>query len=255
MVENIKECKCGCNCKIMKVLFSILLIVLIGYGVFAIIEKSKKIEGKNASTITISRTGTVYAVPNLAQIDLSIITEGKEVNDVIQKNNEKSSAVIEKIKAQGIDEADIKTTYYNVYPLYEWHKEGDSLSTTGTRVLTGYEAVETINVKVREVEKIGGLIEEAVRAGANQVGDLQFIVENEEVFKAQARAKAIIEAKAEAIQTAQVLGVKLGEIVSFSENSSYVPLYDRSAVATDSSAISAGENKIDVTVNIVFEIK
>jgi len=157
--------------------------------------KKQKIEGKNASTITISRTGTVYAVPNLAQIDLSIITEGKEVNDVIQKNNEKSSAVIEKIKAQGIDEADIKTTYYNVYPLYEWHKEGDSLSTTGTRVLTGYEAVETINVKVREVEKIGGLIEEAVRAGANQVGDLQFIVENEEVLRLKLEPKPLLRLK------------------------------------------------------------
>jgi len=96
------------------------------------------------------------------------------------------------------------------------------------------------------------LIEEAVNAGANQIGDLQFIVENEETFKAQARAKAIVEAKAEALQTAQALGVKLGEIVSFSESSS-VP-YLRSLGGAES-AISTGENKIDVTVNIVFEIK
>ncbi len=252
--EENKKCNCGCDCKITKVLFSILLIVLIGYGVFATIEKSKIVnEEENVSTITISKTGTVYAVPNLAQIDFSIITEGKEVNDVMRENNEKSSAVIEKIKAQGIDELDIKTTYYNVYPLYEWHKTtDDSITTTGTRVLVGYEAIETINVKVRETDKIGGLIEEAVNAGANQIGDLQFIVENEETFKAQARAKAIVEAKAEALQTAQALGVKLGEIVSFSESSS-VP-YLRSLGGAES-AISTGENKIDVTVNIVFEIK
>jgi len=194
--EENKKCNCGCDCKITKVLFSILLIVLIGYGVFATIEKSKIVnEEENVSTITISKTGTVYAVPNLAQIDFSIITEGKEVNDVMRENNEKSSAVIEKIKAQGVDELDIKTTYYNVYPLYEWHKEGDSLSTTGTRVLTGYEAVETINVKVREVEKIGGLIEEAVRAGANQVGDLQFIVENEEVLRLKLEPKPLLRLK------------------------------------------------------------
>jgi len=147
--EENKKCNCGCDCKITKVLFSILLIVLIGYGVFATIEKSKIVnEEENVSTITISKTGTVYAVPNLAQIDFSIITEGKEVNDVMRENNEKSSAVIEKIKAQGVDELDIKTTYYNVYPLYEWHKTtDDSITTTGTRVLVGYEAIEQLMLK------------------------------------------------------------------------------------------------------------
>ncbi len=263
MVKDFKEC--GSCCKIIGVIVGVLLVVLIGYYAISTIEKTKQIEyiggGANTSVITVSKQGIVYATPNLAQISFSVITEEREVGDAIKENGEKSSAVIEILKAQGVSETDIKTTYFNVYPLYEWHKtDSADIYSTGTRVLVGYEATETIEVKIRDVEKIGSLIEGAVGAGANQVSSLQFVVENEESFKAQARAKAITDARAEAIQTAQSLGVKLGKIVSFSE-SSYTPYYKSiSAVGMGGgpeadSSISTGENKIEVTVNIVFEIK
>ena len=262
MVKDFKEC--GSCCKIIGVIVGILLVVLVGYYAVSTIEKAKQIGymggGANSNVITVSKQGIVYAAPNLAQISFSVITEEKEVGDAIKENNEKASAVIEILKAQGVSETDIKTTYFNAYPLYEWRKtDSTDIYSTGTRVLVGYEATETIEVKIRDVEKIGSLIEGAVGAGANQVSSLQFVVENEEAFKAQARAKAITDARAEAIQTAQSLGVKLGKIVSFSE-SSYVPYY-KSAVgmgggaAESDSSISTGENKIEVTVNIVFEIK
>jgi len=264
MVKDLKECG-GC-CRIIGAIAAVLLVVLVGYYIVSTVEKAKQIGyiggGINNNVINVSKQGVVYATPNLAQISFSVIAEEEEVGDAIKENNEKSSAVIEILKAQGVSETDIKTTYFNVYPLYEWHKtDSADIYSTGTRVLVGYEATETIEVKVRDVEKIGSLIEGAVGAGANQVSSLQFVVENEEAFKAQARAKAITDARAEAIQTAQALGVKLGKIVSFSE-SSYIPYYKSTsavgmgggAEAADSS-ISTGENKIEVTVNIVFEIK
>jgi hypothetical protein len=263
MVKDFKEC--GCCCRVIGTIAAVLLVVLVGYYVVSTVEKAKQIGyiggGINNNVINVSKQGVVYATPNLAQISFSVITEEKEVGDAIKENSEKSSAVIEILKAQGVSETDIKTTYFNVYPLYEWRKTDGTtdIYSTGTRVLVGYEATETIEVKVRDVEKIGSLIEGAVGAGANQVSSLQFVVENEEAFKAQARAKAITDARAEAIQTAQALGVKLGKIVSFSE-SSYIPYYkSTSAVGmgggAEDSSISTGENRIEVTVNIVFEIK
>lgn len=262
MVKELKNC--GILYKIIGIVFIVFILVLIGYYSAATTEKLKQADyiGRDNNVITISKKGTVYATPNLVKISFSVITEEKKVGDALKGNSEKSNTVIEFLKEQGVSETDIKTTYFNVSPLYEWHKDSlDIYSSSGTRVLVGYEANQTIEVKIRDVEKVSSLIEGAVSAGANEVNNLSFIVENEEAFKTQARTKAIIDAKAEASQTAQTLGVKLGNIISFTE-STYIP-YDyslKSSVAgmgesVASPSVALGENKIEVTVNIVFEIK
>jgi uncharacterized protein YggE len=264
MVKDIKNC--GVIYKALGVLLLVFVIILISYYSAATKEKIKQIEyigkGNESNVITVSKKGTVYATPNLVKVSFSVITEKKNVGDALKDNSDKSTAVIEFLKNQGIEENDIKTTYFNIYPLYEWRKTDNDIdySSSGTRVLVGYEANQTIEVKIRDVQKVSDIIEGAVDAGANEVSNLSFIVENEESFKAQARTKAIIEAKAEAAQTAQTLGVKLGDIVGFTE-SAYYPydsvkqLSSAEAYGAGSSSISAGENKIEVTVNIVFEIK
>jgi len=262
MVKELK--KCGILCKIIGIVFIVFILVLIGYYSAATTEKLKQADyiGRDNNVITVSKKGTVYATPNLVQVSLSVITEEKKVGDALKSNSEKSSAIIEFLKEQGVSETDIKTTYFNVSSLYEWHKDDlDIYSSSGTRVLVGYEANQTIEVKIRDVEKVSSIIEGSVDVGANEVSDLRFIVENEEAFKTQARTKAIIDAKAEASQTAQTLGVKLGDIVSFTE-STYIPatydLLKSSIVGMGEAAVPSvalGENKIEVTVNIVFEIK
>lgn len=260
MIKEIKNC--GIVCKVMGVVFIVFLIVLIAYYSAATSEKLKQANyiGKENNIITVIKTGTVYAIPDLAQVSISIRTEEKKVGDALKNNSEKSTAVIQFLKDQGISETDIKTRYFNVYPLYEWREPTSAtIYSTGTRILVGYEAYQTIEVKIRDSEKISGIIEGAINAGANEVSNLNFIVENEEIFKTQARTKAIIDAKNEASKIAQTLGIKLGSIVSFTE-SSYTPFYDsmKAVSATGlggESSVSIGENKIEVTVNIVFEIK
>lgn len=262
MVKDLKNC--GIICKVIGVLSIIFILVLIGYYSASTTEKMKQADyiGKDNNVIAVSKKGTVYAVPNLVKVSFSIITEEKKVGDALKGNSEKSSAVIETLKFQGVGESDIKTTYFNVYPLYEWRKvDSSDIYSTGTRVLVGYEARQTIEAKIRNVEKVSDIIEACVDAGANEVSDLSFVVENEDSFKTQARTKAIIDAKNEASQIAQTLGVKLGDIVSFTE-STYVP-YDYLKATSSSAAglgsaessIATGENKIEVTVNISFEIK
>lgn len=262
MIKDLKNC--GILCKILGILLIIFVLVLIAYYSASTTEKMKQADyiGRENNVISVAKTGTVYAVPNLAQISFSIITEKKAVGDALQINSEKASAVIEILKAQGINESDIKTTYFNVTPLYDWIRAEGDITSSGQRVLSGYEARETIEVKVRDIEKVSSIIDGSVGAGANEVSDLRFIVENEEAFKTQARTKAIMDAKAEAAQTAQSLGVRLGDIVSFTENS-YYPVYDsmkmlssvEGAGVSPSASVSSGENKIEVTVNVVFEIK
>ncbi len=261
MVKEIKNC--GLICKIIGIVFIALLVVLTGYYLAATNEKMKQSNsiGKENNIITVTKKGTVYTTPNLVKVSFSIITEEKKVGDALKNNSQKSNSVIETLKSQGVGESDIKTIYFNVYPLYEWRKNSIDIYSTGTRVLVGYEARQTIEVRIRDIEKVSNIIESSVSAGANEVGDLNFIVENEDIFKTQARTKAIIDAKNEAYKTAQTLGVKLGDIVSFTE-STYIPFdYLKAASSSDlgmgsaESSIASGENKIEVTVNISFKIK
>ncbi|MBP6914279.1 SIMPL domain-containing protein, partial [Candidatus Parcubacteria bacterium] len=155
MIKDFKNC--GVICKIIGVLLIILVLVLISYYSAATTEKLKQADyiGRDNNVITVSKKGTVYATPNLVKVSFSIITEEKEVGDALKNNSQKSSAVIETLKAQGVGESDIKTTYYNVYPLYEWRKvDSADMYSTGTRVLVGYEARQTIEAKIRDVTKV-----------------------------------------------------------------------------------------------------
>jgi hypothetical protein len=118
-----------------------------------------------------------------------------------------------------------------------------------------------LQVKIRDLDKVGSIIQAATQAGANQVGDLQFTLDDEDALKAQARSDAIAQAKEKAKNIAAELDVRLIRIVSFNENDTmpYYGKYDMvaeygiggSGPALD---IETGENRISVTVNISYEI-
>ena len=252
-----------------KILFTGLLIILIVfllaltiYTVVGIQNKIKEgryigqeIESRN--TITVFGKGEVYARPDLAITTFSVITEKKTVSQAMNENAEKMNTIIDSMKEQGVEDKDLKTTSFNIYPRYEWYNE-TKFYPQGRRVLVGYEVRQSLQVKIRDMEKIGEIIQEATDAGANQVGDLQFTIDNEDEFKKQARGQAIEKAKDKAKELASQLGVRLVRIVNFSE-SGIVPRYYalEEAVgrgADEAPQIEVGENKIEVNVTITYEI-
>ena len=249
------------------VLLNIFLAVLIVSTAVDIQNKIKEgryigqeIEAKN--TITVSDTGEIYAKPDLALISFSVKTEAKQVSEAMSENTKKMNAVIDFVKGEGVEEKDLKTTSFNIYPRYEWHKEiGIPPYPEGKRVLVGYEVTQRLQVKIRDMEKIGKIIEGATAAGTNQVGDLQFTIDNQDVFKAQARKQAIDKTKAKAKELASQLGVNLVRITNFSE-SSVLPRYyvgfketvGMGGAEAPTPQIETGENKITVTVTITYEI-
>ena len=217
----------------------------------------QEIESKN--TITVSGTGEVYAKPDLAFTTFSVVTEKKEVAEAMEENTKKMNAIIDSIKEQGVEEKDLKTTDFNIYPRYEW-SEKTQFYPSGQRVLVGYEIRQSLEVKIRDMGKIGVIIQKATDAGANQVGNLQFTIDDEDEVKKQAREKAIKEAKDKAKELASQLGVKLVRIVNFSE-SGVIPYYygikaEDEMASSDAGApqIETGENKIEVNVSITYEI-
>lgn len=239
------------------------LIVSVSVGIQNKIKEGKyigqEIEAKN--TVSVSASGEIYAKPDLALISFSVVTEAKTVAEAMAKNTEKMNDIIDFVKNQGVESKDLKTTSFNIYPRYEWRKEtGLPPYPQGERVLVGYEVSQSLEVKIRDMEKIGGIIQGATDAGANQVGSLQFTIDNEDEFKKQAREQAINKAKEKAEELASQLGVNLVRIIDFRESSVVPRYYDLKAMEAPSGGgeeaaqIETGENKIEVTVNITYEI-
>jgi len=262
-VEKIKNLDLKSFFLLTAILFLLFSTVLVGVYISNKIKEGRYI-GQGAgvkNTITVSGTGEVYTKPDLAVINFSVVTEAKKVGDALNDNVKKMNAVIEAVSNQGVDDKDLKTTDFNVYPRYEWHKISE-LYPQGKRVLVGYEVRQTLEVKVRDIEKISQVIDSAIDAGANQVSNLSFTVDKQDEFKKQAREKAIKEAKAKAKEIASQLGVRLVKIVGFNESTAMPvprPIYFREETSGmgggEVPQIETGENKITVSVSITYEIR
>ena len=253
--------------KNLKFVFGILAIlflaaVTVWFGVGALNKlKENRFIGKEAevkNTISVSGTGEIWAKPDLALIDFSVVGEKKTVIEAMADNTKKMNSVIEEIKSQGVEEKDLKTTNFNISPRYEWYEKSE-IYPAGKRVLVGYEVNQTLQVKIRDLTKIGNIIQVATEAGANQVGDLQFTIDKQDELKSQARKEAIEKAKVMAKEIAGQLGVKLVKITNFSENAIApipYPYFMAEAMSggAETPQIQTGENKIEVQVSITYEI-
>lgn len=255
--------------KCLLAILSIFLMVVTVWFAVAIQNKIKEgkyigqeIEAKN--TITVSETGEIYAKPDLALVAFSVITEAKTVGEAMSENTEKMNSIIGAMKDEGIEEKDLKTTSFTIYPRYEWWKVETEIYPypPGKRVLVGYEVQQSLQVKIREMAKIGDIIQGATDAGANQVGDLQFTIDKEDELKKQARGQAIDKAKTKAEELAQQLGVNLVRITHFSESAVAPRFFGLMEEAIgigmgggEAPQIETGENKIEVTVTITYEIR
>jgi len=220
------------------------------------------------TTITVSGTGNAYVVPNLVEFSYSVVSDKPTVSEAQSEATKKSNEISGYLKQFGIDEKDIKTTGYSIAPRYEWRQvtcQANLPCPSGKQVLLGYEVRQTTDIKVRDTAKSGDLLAGVGLHGAIEVSGLSFTVENPDATQAEARDKAIADAKTKAGVLAKSLGVSLVRIVSFNEsNGSYRPpvMYgmEKGMVATDMSAsvaptISVGQNKIESSVSITYEIR
>ena len=249
---------------VLMTIVAVLLVSLIFWVSTDIINKIKVRENMPAmNTLVVSATNDVYAKPDLALTTFSVVSEAKTVELAMQDNAAKMNAVIASVKSQGVEDKDLKTTNFNISPRYEWENPACAYSycPSGKRILTGYDINQSLEVKMRDLTKIGSIIEGATEAGANEVGSLQFTIDNEDALKEEARNNAIEEAKSKAKNLAEKLDIRLVKIVSFSESGSFpVPYYATSAKEASGMGggapdIQTGENKISVTVSLTYQIK
>ncbi|MEK7060078.1 MAG: SIMPL domain-containing protein, partial [Patescibacteria group bacterium] len=248
-----------------------LLVALVAVGVSFLAETIRDQSNKQENTITFSGHGEVSAVPDIANVYFTISKDAKTV-----KEAQALVAVIEKksldfLKENNVLEKDIKTSNASFYPKYEYKYDTKVLipctqyscpPTPGKNVITGYTASESITVKVRNTDDVGKIMQGLGALGVSDLSGPNFSIDNEDSLKAEARKKAIDDAKSKAKVLAKDLGIRLGKITSFNESGNYPsPMYDRAmslSVAKESSApaiIPKGENTISSDVSITYEIR
>jgi uncharacterized protein YggE len=255
--------------RIGQALFTLLVILSAYFAVkiFSEIKKDSMLgESAQPATISFSGHGEVKAVPDVANIYFTISKDAATVKDA-----QAGVATIEKkalsvLKAKNIDDKDIKTADASFSPKYEYRQpicpSGSSYCGNGNQVVVGYTASESITVKIRNTDDSGAILQELGTVGVTNLSGPNFAIDDEEGLKADARKKAIDNAKEKAETLASDLGVSLGKITNFSENGNYPIMYAK-GMALDSVAsapaapaqLPKGENIISSDVTITFEIK
>ncbi len=223
------------------------------------------------TTISVTGEGEVFAAPDIATVSFSIMQTAQTPAEARKTVDEKMKKIHDFLSSSGVADKDIKTTGYNLNPKYEWQQRQivcivyPCPQPPGKQVLLGYEVMQSIEVKVRNLDDAGKILGGLTDNGATDVSGLTFSVENEDGIKATVREAAITKAKAKAQQLAKDLGVTLVRIVSFNEGGNFAVPYAQvtmKAMSADSGVapaapadVSAGENKYVSNVTIVYEIR
>jgi hypothetical protein len=207
-------------------------------------------------TLSVAGSGQAYLAPDIAYIYIGVHTEKLTAAEAVAENTTQTQTVIEAIKDFGIDEKDVRTTNFSIWPMDKY----DPLSGTPTGEKT-YAVDNTVYVTVRELDKLGDLLDTVVQAGANTVNSVQFDVADKDEALKTARAEAVKDAQAKAQELADASGVSLGELqsIGFSDSMPY-PVFDGkggggAAVEAAAVPIQPGQLTFTVTVNVTYQIK
>jgi len=221
--------------------------------------------------LVVDGTGKVAVVPDIAKVTLGIEETGTNLLNVQKSVNQKSKDLVDALKKLGIDEKDIKTTSYNIYPEYNYGGGVVPLSSAGAEIapapgriptISGYRVSIAYDVKVKDFEKVNDVLTTSTQKGANIVGNVAFEV-NEDTKNdklGEARTEAVKEAKQKAEGLASAAGVSLGKILNISESQEFPsPVAFRDAgvggVPVPTPEITPGETEFTVTVSVSFEIR
>lgn len=210
------------------------------------------------ATIVVTGEGSADVAPDMALIDLGVVKDGKTAREALDENNKAMADVLAALKEAGIAERDLQTSGFMIAPQYQYPQ-----SPTGENpppVLIGFQVTNTVTLRVRDLTKLGEILDKAVTLGANQGGGIRFTNDKPETAVSAARKKAVENAIAKAKELTEAAGVGLGRVLEISETSYRAePMPMMRAVAKDFAAsgavpMAAGENSYSVTVNVTFAL-
>ncbi|MFA5047689.1 MAG: SIMPL domain-containing protein [Patescibacteria group bacterium] len=254
-----KKCHCHCAKHVVLGILAIALIIYVGvltrnaWRNYDYIGKTPDM----VNQITVTGTAKITAAPDVALLSLGIVSEGATVNVAQKGATEKMNAIIDALKKQfKIEAKDIQTANFSVNPKYDW--------SNGRQNIIGYSVNQSVSVKVRNFDSTGDILAKATELGANSVSGPNFIIDDPEKAKSDAREKAIAQAKAKADLLAKQVGIRLGRIVNFYEGGSEIAnvaygmggaLDSATMAKVAAPTIEPGSQDVQVSVSISYEIK
>jgi len=207
-------------------------------------------------TMNVAGTGQAFLVPDIAYIYVGVHTEKPSASEAMTENNSQTEKMIAALKDFGVDAKDIRTTNFSIWPMDKYDPQ--SGMPTGEKT---YSVDNTVYVTVRELDKLGDLLDTVVEAGANTVNSIQFDVADKDEAIKSARAEAVKDAETQAQELADAAGMSLGEVqsISFYDSQPY-PMFEGKGggggdLAASTVPIQPGQLTFTVSVNVTYAIK
>lgn len=236
-------------------------IVLVFAGIYLVLRFAPAIPFSSVVTqkqafFTSTGTGKVSAVPDTAEVSLGISLSKPTVKEAQSSVNSIINSITGSLKKLGIDDKDIKTENYSVYPQYDY--------TNNANHITGYSVSTTILVTVRNLDLVNQVIDTSTTQGAHQVSGIQFTVADDKLkqLQQQARDLAVADAKTKAGSLASSAGLILGRIVNVEENSPETPrpimfagIANASLSKDTATQVQPGSTDITSSVTLSYETR
>ena len=212
--------------------------------------------------IWVSGTGEVTVTPDIATLRVGVEAQETTVAVAQDKANEAMSQVMATLTDGGVAKEDIQTQHFRIRQRTRWDEK------TGEEIVVGYRVTNTVTAKIREIEKVGGIVDAVVKAGGDliRVDDLDFSVDDPSIYYDEARQQAMADAKNRAEQLADAADVKLGEPTYIAESAHMPPIYEGIVYSMAEGPVPApapapvpptspGEVKISLTVQVAYSIR
>ena len=208
----------------------------------------------DATLLSVSAQAEAKRVLDVATISAGVVTQAADANAAMRANAVQMDKVMAAIKAAGIAERDIRTSGISLNPQYKYVENQSP-------TITGYQASNTVNVKVRDIGKLGKALDALVANGANQVNGPSFEVDKPDAAYDEARLAALKKAQDRAETYAKAMGLRVRRVVSIDEGGGGVrpPMPMMRAMASDAYAkaetsVAPGETVLSVHLDVVFEL-
>lgn len=205
------------------------------------------------TTLTVTAEGKVTRTPDVAEVSGGVVTMAPTAAGAMRENAERMTAVVAAVRKAGVAERDIQTTGLTLAPQYRYDNNQPP-------VLTGYQATNTISVRIRKISETGKLLDTLVGVGANQLNGPNFRVDAADAALDEARVAAVGTARTRADLYAKAAGMRVKRIASISESAGFDPgprpMMMRSAKMEQAadSPVAPGEVALTVNVTMVFEL-
>lgn len=211
------------------------------------------------TTLTVTGQGTVVVEPDTASVSFGVTTEDETLATAQTEATATMTAILAAVTDAGVAERDVQTVDFSVSINYDYDDDGNVTS------ILGYQVSNTVNVTVRQLDALGGILDAVVAQGANNVYGVSFFVNDTTAAASQARIAAVEDAMAKANDIASAAGLKVSRVVSIDEQATapptpvdYYPAAEMDDSATGSAMpvpVQAGSTDIMATVYMVFELE